>query len=90
VVTGPDGSSYERVAVLERWLDKRGLAEYLGYSVRSVERMIVDGMPHVVMLGRVRAKASEVEAWLEETGRLKRRGESIPTDSDPPGATIGS
>jgi excisionase family DNA binding protein len=58
----------------ERWLSKAETAEHLGLSVRSVERLIAGGMPHAVILGRVRLHASEVEEWLEATGNLRRRG----------------
>lgn len=58
----------------EPWLDKRGLAEHLACSVRSLELAIVEGMPHALIFGRVKFRASEVEAWLGQTGRLQRRG----------------
>jgi hypothetical protein len=62
-----------------RWLDKRALAEHLSCSVRSIETAVADGMPHAVIFGRVKFKVHEVEAWLEHSGRLQRRGE--PTDT---------
>ena len=58
----------------EPWLDKRGLAAHLGCSVRSIEYAVRDGMPSAVIFGRVKFRASEVERWLEQTGRLERRG----------------
>ena len=54
------------------WLDKRGLADYLACSVRSIETALAAGMPHAVIFGRVKFRPAEVEAWLERTGRLKR------------------
>lgn len=62
-------------SALERWLDKRGLAEHLACSVRSIELAITRGMPHAVIFGRAKFRASEVEAWLERNGQLERRGE---------------
>ena len=59
------------------WLDKRGLAAHLSCSVRSVELWVVEGMPHALLFGRPRFQAPEVEAWLERTGRLERRGISV-------------
>ena len=56
------------------WLDKRGLAAHLACSVRKVEYMVAAGMPHAIIFGRPRFQALEVEAWLEQTGRLERRG----------------
>jgi len=60
--------------VLEPWLDKRGLARHLACGVRTIERALTQGMPHTVMYGKVKFRASEVEAWLERTGQLERRG----------------
>jgi hypothetical protein len=60
----------------ERWLDKRALAAHLSCSTRSIELAIVDGMPHAIIFGRAKFRASEVEGWLERTGRLQRRGEA--------------
>jgi hypothetical protein len=57
---------------LEPWLDKRGLAQHLACSVRSVELAVAAGMPHAVIFGRVKFHASEAEAWLEQAGRLRR------------------
>jgi hypothetical protein len=56
----------------EPWLDKRGLACHLSCSVRSVERAEAAGMPHAIIFGRIKFRASEAEAWLEEHGRLER------------------
>jgi hypothetical protein len=61
-------------AVTEQWLDKKGIAKHLSCSTRSIELAIVDGMPHAIIFGRAKFHASEVETWLEETGRLDRRG----------------
>jgi hypothetical protein len=59
---------------MERWLDKRGLAEHLSCSVRSLELLIKEGMPHAIVVGRVKFRASEVEKWMERNG-LEHRGE---------------
>lgn len=56
------------------WLDKRGLAAYLACSVRSIESAVAEGMPHAIIFGRPKFQTSGVEAWLEQTGRLERRG----------------
>lgn len=62
------------VSPAEPWLDKRGLAEHLACSVRSIEFAVAAGMPHAIIFGRVKFRASEAEQWLEDTGRLQRRG----------------
>ena len=65
------------LAALEPWLDKRQLAQHLSCSTRSIEHAVVAGMPHAIIFGRVKFRASETEAWLEQTGRLDRRGTTI-------------
>jgi hypothetical protein len=61
-------------AAIEPWLDKAGIAQHLGCSVRSIEFAVRDGLPHAVIFGRKKFRASEVEAWLEQNGRLERHG----------------
>ena len=61
----------------EPWLDKRGLAEYLACGVRTIERGLTEGMPHTIIYGRVKFRASEVQAWLEANGKLERRGDTV-------------
>jgi hypothetical protein len=65
------------VARQAAWLDKRGLAEYLSCSVRSVESAVAEGCPHAIIFGRVKFRAPEVEAWLEQAGHLERRGNQV-------------
>ena len=48
----------------ERWLDKKGIAEHLSCSSRSIEVAIVDGLPYTEIFGRKKFKASEVEACV--------------------------
>jgi hypothetical protein len=64
------------------WLDKRGLAEHLACSIRSVEHAVQEGMPHAVIFGRVKFQAADAEAWLEQRGHLQRRGEGADTIGD--------
>ena len=63
----------------EPWLDRRGLAEHLACSTKSVDRATADGMPHATIFGRVKFQVSQVEPWLEEHGHLER---SAPADYD--------
>jgi hypothetical protein len=67
---------------LEPWLDKRGLAEHLACGVRTIERALTQGMPHTIIYGRVKFRASEVDAWLERTGQLEHRGDTVDTRLD--------
>lgn len=64
------------VAHLEPWLDKKALAEHLGCKVRWIEYRMHEGMPHTILAGRCKFRASEVEPWLEQHGYLQRRGEA--------------
>ena len=64
---------------LEPWLDKRALAAHLACSVRKIEYLMHAGMPHAMLLGKAKFRVSEVEPWLEHTGRLQRRGEGADT-----------
>lgn len=61
-------------AYLEPWLDKKGLADHLECSVRWIEKRQVEGMPHALIAGRIKFRASEVEPWLEVHGFMERRG----------------
>jgi hypothetical protein len=61
----------------EPWLDKRGLAEHLSCSVRSIQTALAEGMPHAVIFGRVKFRVSEVEPWLEDHGHLVRPGGDV-------------
>jgi hypothetical protein len=79
---GGEGVSALLESALERWLDKRGLAEHLACSVRSIELAITRGLPHAMIFGRAKFRASEVEAWLERNGQLERRGEDTLPASD--------
>ena len=58
--------------ITEPWLDKRGLAQHLSCSVRSVETALAQGIPHAVIFGRPKFRVSEIEPWLEEHGYLRR------------------
>lgn len=69
-------SEHVQVAHLEPWLDKRALAEHLGCKVRWIEYRKAEGMPHAVIAGRIKFRASEIEPWLEQRGYLERRGEA--------------
>lgn len=51
---------------VEPWLSKQQLAGHLGFSVRWVELRVRDGMPCERFRGRLRFRASDVEAWLKE------------------------
>jgi hypothetical protein len=60
----------------EEWKAKPETAEFFCISVRSLERLMGEGLPHSHMLGRaVFRPVEECEPWLIEHGKLKRKGE---------------
>lgn len=65
------------IAYLEPYLDKKHLALHLGCSVRWIEHRMEEGLPHALIAGRAKFKASEAEPWLEERGHIERRGEAV-------------
>lgn len=81
-MTSSQEASRVMTAILEPWISKADLAAHLRLSVRSVDRMVADGLPHAVVLGRVRVHASEVEAWLEDRGLMGRIGSHPPTEEE--------
>jgi hypothetical protein len=60
------------VVHLEPWLAKAQLGQHLACSERWIEIKMAEGMPHAKIAGRIKFKASEVEAWLEENGHMER------------------
>lgn len=60
------------VTHLEPWLSKRALSAHLGCSERWLEYRVLEGMPSWKIAGRIKHKASEVEAWLLENGHIER------------------
>lgn len=74
--------------LIEPWLDKRGLADHLSCSVRSIQGALAGGMPHAIIFGRVKFRISEVEPWLEARGHLIRSGgrdDNLDSDIERPG-----
>jgi hypothetical protein len=66
----------DNVTPLEPWLSKKQLAAHLGCGVRWLEYQCAAGLPHTIIAGRVKFKASIVEPWLEARGLLQHRGEA--------------
>jgi phage terminase Nu1 subunit (DNA packaging protein) len=70
-------SSGDRVSIEhvgpEPWRSRVELAEHLGISVRTIDRLVGEGMPCLAVgqagsPGHKRFRVSEVERWLEERG----------------------
>jgi hypothetical protein len=60
------------IARLEPWIDKRALAAHLGCGERWIEYRIRERMPACKIAGRLKFRASEVEAWLVENDYMER------------------
>ena len=45
-------------------IDKKALAQYLAVSVRTVDNLMKDGLPHHPLKRRVCFRLSEVKEWL--------------------------
>ena len=59
----------------EEWKAKPETAEFFCMSVRSLERLMKQGLPHSHMLGKIVFRpVEECEPWLIEHGKLKRKG----------------
>lgn len=53
------------------YLSKREVADYLGFSVRWVEKQMQRGMPYTRIGGRARFRVGPVEQWLAEQEGVK-------------------
>jgi hypothetical protein len=51
----------------ERFLSKREIAAWLGYSRRWIEQKHHEGLPSRLIGGHRRYLASEVRRWIDET-----------------------
>ena len=68
------------VIALEKWLTITEMADHLGCSYRWIEdrlreyRETADPLPSAMIAGRRKFRASEVEAWAERNGHLRKEG----------------
>jgi excisionase family DNA binding protein len=53
-----------------RALSRRGIAEHIGVSLPTVDRLVGEGMPHVRIGDSPRFFASDVVAWLKTRGSV--------------------
>jgi hypothetical protein len=66
------GIPMKPAGAVERWLDKKGLAESYSCSVRSIENAMSAGLPHLRIFGRAKFRVSETDRWLFEKGYIER------------------
>lgn len=56
-------------------LDKRSYGQRWGFSIRKVDSLIADGLPHLkVGARRVRIFANEADSWMRQQFGVQRRG----------------
>lgn len=54
---------------METLIGKRELAERLDVSQTTINRLLVEGLPHIKVRGQVKFYFSEVFIWLKERGK---------------------
>ena len=55
--------------------DKRGYAARWGFSVRKIDNLLAEGLPHLAIgKRRIRICVSEADAWMRVQFRVQRRG----------------
>jgi hypothetical protein len=55
--------------------DKRGYGDRVGFSIRTIDNFLADGMPHLkVGQRRVRIFVDEADAWMKEKFHTRRIG----------------
>ncbi len=78
---GPKGNPLTATEVRPRYTDKHGIAGMLDMSVRSVDNLLAEGMPHIKLTARcIRFDVDEVRAWLKERFGTRRLGRSATTN----------
>lgn len=58
---------------VERWVDKSYLAVHFDCDEDAIDAATACGMPHAIILGELRFRVSEAEAWVKRRGRVKIR-----------------
>ena len=55
------------------YLTKRELMAYLKISLPTVNRLMLDGIPHMKLRGRVLFRVDLVDGWLEQKMKGEKR-----------------
>lgn len=67
--------------------DKRGFGQRWGFSLRHVDNLLAQGMPHLkIGLRRVRIVVAEADAWMQDQFATRRRGPVHPPGESPRGS----
>ena len=68
-----DSNSFERAQV---GVDKTTFAKRWGFSLRTVDNFLAQGMPHLAVgRRRVRIVVMEADAWMQERFGTRRRAQ---------------
>jgi len=79
----PDSTAGTKLT--EEITDKRGYAERWRFSVRHIDNLIAQGLPHLAIgTRRVRIVVEEADAWMHQRFGTQRRG---PTSRTTAGVT---
>lgn len=66
--------------------DKRGYGARWSFSVRMIDHLIADGLPHLkIGARRVRIEVAEADEWMRERYGTRRRG---PVKGEQKGVTL--
>ena len=67
----------QKPVIIEKPVSKKGIAEHLEISTKTVDKLISEGMPHVRAGREYRFFKSEVNEWLKERRMPKIRRRNI-------------
>lgn len=59
------------VTQLERYLDKRAVAEHYSVGIRKVEDWLQMGAPSALIGGRRKFRLSKLDPWLRRAGEIE-------------------
>lgn len=80
----PDATTGE-TRLADEITDKRGYGARWLFSVRHVDNLLAEGLPHLkIGKRRVRIVISEADAWMRERFGTRRRGPVNPKPADTP------
>ena len=68
---------------MTKLLDKRGAADLLGVSVRTVDSLRKKGLPYCLIGGQVRFSESEISSWVQaQQPRTKTTPPAVPANTE--------
>ena len=68
---------------MTRLLNKQGAADLLGVSVRTIDSLRKQGLPHCFIGGQVRFSESEISSWVQaQQPRTKNAPPAVPANTE--------